>query len=69
MQELADPSLALDRARELWQKHGRSEKWIQQRMTGLPTRFSEEPEISGYPGIHHRKELNFQPVMNGDERR
>lgn len=30
MQELADPALSLDRARETWQKHGRSEKWIQQ---------------------------------------
>ena len=29
MQELADPALSLDRARETWQKHGRSEKWIQ----------------------------------------
>ncbi len=38
MQEMADPALALDRARELWQKHGRSEKWIQQRMTGQETR-------------------------------
>jgi DNA-damage-inducible protein D len=38
MQELADPSLSLDRARETWQKHGRSEKWIQQRMTGQETR-------------------------------
>jgi len=38
MQELADPALALDRARELWQQHGRSEKWIQQRMTGQETR-------------------------------
>lgn len=38
MQELADPSLALDRARESWQQHGRSEKWIQQRMTGQETR-------------------------------
>jgi len=34
MQEIADPALSLDRAREIWQKHGRSEKWIQQRMTG-----------------------------------
>lgn len=32
MQEMADPELSLDRARETWQKHGRSEKWIQQRM-------------------------------------
>jgi DNA-damage-inducible protein D len=27
MQEMADPARALDRARETWQKHGRSEKW------------------------------------------
>jgi len=32
MKEMADPELSLDRARETWQKHGRSEKWIQQRM-------------------------------------
>lgn len=38
MQELADPALSLERARETWQKHGRSEKWIQQRMTGQETR-------------------------------
>lgn len=38
MQEMADPAKSLDRARETWQKHGRSEKWIQQRMTGQETR-------------------------------
>jgi DNA-damage-inducible protein D len=38
MQEMADPALSLERARETWQKHGRSEKWIQQRMTGQETR-------------------------------
>ena len=38
MQEMADPALSLDRARETWQMHGRSEKWIQQRMTGQETR-------------------------------
>jgi hypothetical protein len=38
MQEMADPALALARARETWQKHGRSDKWIQQRMTGQETR-------------------------------
>ncbi len=37
MQEMAEPSLGLDRARELWRKHGRSEKWIQQRMMGQET--------------------------------
>ena len=34
MQEMADPALSLERARETWQKHGCSEKWIQQGMTG-----------------------------------
>jgi hypothetical protein len=38
MQEMADPSRSLDRARETWKQHGRSEKWIQQRMTGQETR-------------------------------
>jgi len=38
MQEMADPALSLDRARATWQKHGRSKKWIQQRMTGQETR-------------------------------
>lgn len=38
MQEIADPAQSLDRARENWQKMGRSEKWIQQRMTGQETR-------------------------------
>jgi len=38
MQEMSDPARALDRARETWQKLGRSEKWIQQRMTGQETR-------------------------------
>lgn len=38
MQEIADPSQSLDRARENWQNLGRSEKWIQQRMTGQETR-------------------------------
>ena len=38
MQEIADPALSLNRARETWQQHGRSDKWIQQRMTGQETR-------------------------------
>jgi len=38
MQEIANPEQSLDRARENWQKLGRSEKWIQQRMTGQETR-------------------------------
>ena len=38
MQEMQDPSQSLDRARANWQKLGRSEKWIQQRMTGQEIR-------------------------------
>lgn len=38
MQEIANPEQSIDRARENWQKLGRSNKWIQQRMTGQETR-------------------------------
>lgn len=38
IQEMGDPARSLDRARETWKKHGRSEKWIQQRMMGQETR-------------------------------
>lgn len=36
--EIGDPELSLNRARENWQKQGRSEKWIAQRMMGQETR-------------------------------
>ena len=38
LQEIADPAQGLDRARANWQKLGRSDKWIAQRMTGQETR-------------------------------
>jgi len=38
IQEITDPEKALNRARDTWQKHGRSQKWIQQRMMGQETR-------------------------------
>lgn len=38
MQETIDPAMGVERARENWKKHGRSEKWIQQRMMGQETR-------------------------------
>ena len=49
---MADPERSLDRARETWQKHGRSEKWIQQRMMGQETRnkladYWKDHEIKG----------------------
>jgi len=52
IQDMSDPARSLDRAREYWQQHGRSEKWIQQRMTGQETRnkltdYWKEHEIKG----------------------
>ena len=38
MQEMTDPERSINRARENWQKHGRSQKWIQQRMMGQEKR-------------------------------
>lgn len=38
IQEMADPTTAIDRARETYKQLGRSEKWIQQRMMGQETR-------------------------------
>jgi prophage antirepressor-like protein len=38
VQEMGNPELSLNRARETWQKYGMSLKWIQQRMMGQETR-------------------------------
>jgi len=38
IQDMGDPARSLDRAREYWKQHGRSGKWIQQRMMGQETR-------------------------------
>jgi len=38
MQEIVDPVQSINRARENWQKAGRSDKWIGQRMMGQETR-------------------------------
>jgi hypothetical protein len=38
LQDMTDPARSLDLARPYWQQHGRSEKWIQQRMIGQETR-------------------------------
>ncbi|MCX6752262.1 MAG: BRO family protein [Candidatus Nomurabacteria bacterium] len=38
LQEMADPEKSINRARENWQKHGRSNQWIQQRMMGQEIR-------------------------------
>jgi len=38
LQEIADPERSINRARENWQRLGRPEKWIEQRMMGQETR-------------------------------
>lgn len=38
VQEVSDPEKALNRSRSYWQRMGRSEKWIQQRMMGQEIR-------------------------------
>ena len=59
MQEMADPALSLDRARQTWQQHGRSDKWIQQRMTGQETR----NKLTDYWADHDIKEGNEFAIL------
>ncbi len=58
MKEIADPEQSLDRARENWQKLGRSEKWIQQRMTGQETR-NKLTDYWKESGIEKTDEFSF----------
>ncbi len=61
MKEIADPTLSIDRARDNWQKLGRSEKWIQQRMTGQETR----NKLTDYWKDHHvTKEEEYAILTN-----
>jgi DNA-damage-inducible protein D len=66
LQDMGDPARSLDRAREYWQQHGRSEKWIQQRMMGQETRnkltdywkgheITKEDEYAFLTNIIHRE--------------
>lgn len=56
LQEIADPERSLTRARENWKQHGRSDKWIQQRMMGQETRNKLTDYWSGH-GISEGKEF------------
>jgi prophage antirepressor-like protein len=58
LHEIQDPSLSMDRARENWQKMGRSEKWIQQRMTGQETR-NKLTDYWKESGVTERNEFAF----------
>jgi hypothetical protein len=59
MQEMSDPEIALNRSREYWQKQGRSEKWIQQRMMGQETR----NKLTDYWGGHGVKKGNEFAIL------
>lgn len=48
LEEMNNPEKALNRSREYWKKHGRSEKWIQQRMLSQETR----NKLTDYWGEH-----------------
>ena len=61
IQEMSDPEKALDRSRIYWQRMGRSEKWIQQRMTGQETR----NKLTDYWSQHQvEKEKEFAILTN-----
>ncbi len=57
--EIQDPAQGIDRVRSLWKKHGRSEKWIQQRMMGQETR----NKLTDYWKDHDVKEGNEFAIL------
>jgi DNA-damage-inducible protein D len=59
LQDMADPARSVDRAREYWLQHGRSEKWIQQRMMGQETR----NKLTDYWKTHSIKEESEYAVL------
>ncbi len=59
VQEINDPEKALNRARLHWQKMGRSEKWIQQRMMGQETR----NKLTDYWKNHEVKEQDEYAIL------
>ncbi len=66
LQEISDPEKSMNRARENWQKHGRSAEWIQRRMMGQEIRnklmdywnendVREKDEFAILTGIIHKE--------------
>lgn len=61
IQEYENPSLALDRAREYYKKHGRTDEWIQQRILGQETR----NKLTDYWGGHEvKKGVDYAILTN-----
>ena len=52
IEDISNPEKGINRSREYWQKMGRSEKWIQQRMMGQETR----NKLTDYWSTHKVKE-------------
>ena len=59
IQETVDPEKSINRGRKNWQKMGRSEKWIQQRMMGQETR----NKLTDYWKDHKVKEQNEYAIL------
>jgi len=59
IEEINDPEKALNRSRNYWQKMGRSQKWIQQRMLGQETR----NKLTDYWSEHEIKEKDKFAIL------
>ncbi len=59
MQEMTDPEKALNRSRDYWQKMGRGQKWIQQRMMGQEIR----NKLTDYWKDHRVKEQDEYAIL------
>ncbi len=59
LQEISDPEKSLNRARGSWQKLGRSQKWIQQRMMGQETR----NKLTDYWKTHNVREQDEYAIL------
>ncbi|MFZ2188635.1 MAG: BRO family protein [Candidatus Moraniibacteriota bacterium] len=59
VQEISDPEKALNRSRDYWQRMGRSEKWIQQRMMGQEIR----NKLTDYWKDNEVKEQNEYAIL------
>jgi len=59
IEEINNPEKALNRSRDYWQKMGRSQKWIQQRMMGQETR----NKLTDYWKDHRVKEQSEYAIL------
>lgn len=67
LHEMVDPAIALNRSREYWKKQGRSEKRIQQRMSGQETR-NKLTDYRSTHGVEEGKEYAILTNIIHEER-